>query len=63
MEIQKTSNSQSNLALSEAEFAPFRLWLAPTCPCLLPLAGDGLVCSRLTLLCTLFCEQAGCALG
>ena len=48
-------------ALSGAEFARFRLWLAPAFP-LLP-AGDGPVCSRLTLLwyCSVLCSVSGLA--
>ena len=45
-------------AVSRAEFAPFRLWLAPSCP--LPPVGDGLVPSLLALrwysLSPLLCE-------
>ena len=49
-------------AVSGAEFAPFRLWLAPTSP--LPPVGIGLVHSWLALLryCSVLCS-AGCALG
>ena len=52
-------------ALSGAEFAPFQLWLSPTCP--LPLVGDGPVRSPLALiwysLSPLLCERASNALG
>ena len=52
-------------ALSGAEFAPFRLWLAPACP--LCLAGDGPARSQLALLwyllSPLFSEQAQHCLG
>ena len=48
-------------ALSGAQFAPFRLWLAPASH--LPLAGDGPVLSQLALLwyCSVLCSVNGLA--
>ena len=45
--------------VSGAEFAPYRLWLAPASP--LPPAGDGPVCSQLALLwyCSVLCSVNG----